>query len=408
MNNKRQTETDDSSFFRPQLPTNSSGDESELEEEHSSFANNSAGTSPKKRRNKGRTPSVDSCENVDLPLDVDGRVAVDKVFHPEFDWKTPLVQSIQASYHVPGKFEDAAEKFTLDLNTLELTQVVKHCRLDDDGQQVPDKVEAQEESLQNRSEEPKESSSGGGSDDVFRTPKPRCRKFIFKPFLRLEDGTLSHDDSRPPVDVVIPEQLAASYGLYLWPCAPVLAWYVWLHQDEIRGKRVLELGSGTALPGLLCAKVGASKVWLSDDAWQPNTLKNCLEAANINGLNDSVQVTGLTWGDYTEELFQFDDHQLDFVIGSDLFYDPNVFEPLLTTIAYLLQQNPQAQVLIAVQERSSDWTIEEYLIKWNLSCSYIFPREFLKGTGVQETDLTGRHTIFILKLFHHDDHDGRC
>ena len=35
---------------------------------------------------------------------------------------------------------------------------------------------------------------------------------------------------RPPVDVVIPEQLAASYGLYIWPSAPVLAWYLWLHQ----------------------------------------------------------------------------------------------------------------------------------------------------------------------------------
>ena len=40
--------------------------------------------------------------------------------------------------------------------------------------------------------------------------------------------------SRPPVDVVIPEQLAASYGLYIWPCAPVLAWYIWLHQVRFK------------------------------------------------------------------------------------------------------------------------------------------------------------------------------
>ena len=33
-----------------------------------------------------------------------------------------------------------------------------------------------------------------------------------------------------PVEVIIPEQLAASYGLYIWPSAPVLAWYIWLNQ----------------------------------------------------------------------------------------------------------------------------------------------------------------------------------
>ena len=58
-------------------------------------------------------------------------------------------------------------------------------------------------------------------DPNFKTPKPKCRKFIFKPFVRTPEG-LEHDESKEPVDVIIPEQLAASYGLYLWPSAPVL------------------------------------------------------------------------------------------------------------------------------------------------------------------------------------------
>lgn len=143
--------------------------------------------------------------------------------------------------------------------------------------------------------------------------------------------------SRPPVDVVIPEQLAASYGLYIWPCAPVLAWYIWLHQvrftksevlnqvlnnksktkfivkylqhnrfkiksisslqpwqDQICGKEVLELGAGTALPGLLCAKVGAKKVYLSDEAEQGNTIKNISEAVSLNSLQEKVE-KALLW-----------------------------------------------------------------------------------------------------------------
>ena len=88
-----------------------------------------------------------------------------------------------------------------------------------------------------------------------------------------------------------------------------------------------------------------------------------------------------------------------FLSGSDLFFDPEVFEPLLITISWLLEHNPKAEVLIAVQERSSDWSLEEYLIKWKLKCAYIYPKDFLQGTGLEESDLTGKHTIFILKIF---------
>ena len=70
-----------------------------------------------------------------------------------------------------------------------------------------------------------------------------------------------------------------------------LAWYLWLRQDDIKGKKVLELGSGTALPGLLCAKFGAEKVFLSDDAWQEDTLKNIREAVKINNFSDSEKVS---------------------------------------------------------------------------------------------------------------------
>jgi predicted nicotinamide N-methyase len=51
---------------------------------------------------------------------------------------------------------------------------------------------------------------------------------------------------------------------------------------------VLELGAGTALPGLLCAKVGAKKVYLSDEAEQGNTIKNISEAVSLNSLQEKV------------------------------------------------------------------------------------------------------------------------
>ena len=97
-------------------------------------------------------------------------------------------------------------------------------------------------------------------DFTFKEPKLRKRQFTFHPFSRLRGGELeaqqsSTGGSSGSVTVTIPEQLAASYGLYLWPSSPVLAWYLWLHQDQFRQRTVLELGAGTALPGILLAKV---------------------------------------------------------------------------------------------------------------------------------------------------------
>ncbi len=58
---------------------------------------------------------------------------------------------------------------------------------------------------------------------------------------------------------------------------------------------MLELGAGTALPGLLCAKVGAKKVYLSDEAEQANTIKNISEAVNLNSLQEKVESLQLTF-----------------------------------------------------------------------------------------------------------------
>ena len=55
---------------------------------------------------------------------------------------------------------------------------------------------------------------------------------------------------------------------------------------------MLELGAGTALPGLLLAKLG-HQVTLSDSLVLPHTLDNCREAAKCNELQEKVQVNKL-------------------------------------------------------------------------------------------------------------------
>ncbi len=47
------------------------------------------------------------------------------------------------------------------------------------------------------------------------------------------------------------------YGVVLWPAAIVLAHEVLGRGDAFRGTRVLELGAGTGLPGIVAAFFGA-------------------------------------------------------------------------------------------------------------------------------------------------------
>jgi len=115
-------------------------------------------------------------------------------------------------------------------------------------------------------------------------------------------------------------------------------------------------------------------------------------------LEDSVQVVPLSWGLVTSKLLKFR-NKLDWVIGSDLFFDPEVFESLIVTVKWLLDNNQGCRFLCTVQERSADWSIETLLKKYRLACCYEYPDSFLKGTGISAGDLTGNHNIFVLKIW---------
>ena len=121
--------------------------------------------------------------------------------------------------------------------------------------------EEEEESEEQILETARTSRMPTDDDFTFKAPQLRKRQFTFHPFSQLRGGetkagsSISASSGSGSVTVTIPEQLAASYGLYLWPSSPVLAWYLWLHQEQFRQRTVLELGAGTALPGILLAKV---------------------------------------------------------------------------------------------------------------------------------------------------------
>ncbi|CAN2390084.1 methyltransferase activity [Pristimantis euphronides] len=193
----------------------------------------------------------------------------------------------------------------------------------------------------------------------------------------------------------IPEVLDSQYGMNVWPCAPVLAQYIWFHRASMTGKRVLEVGAGVSLPGIMAAKCGASVI-LSDSAALPQCLENCIRSCAQNNLA-GVPVIGLTWGEISPDLLTLP--PINIILGSDVFYEPKDFEDVLVTVRFIMERNPSAEFWTTYQVRSANWSIEALLHKWDLRCLNIplkmfnADREDLAGSN-----LPGRHSIQMMIL----------
>lgn len=177
----------------------------------------------------------------------------------------------------------------------------------------------------------------------------------------------------------------------------MLAWHLWENRNELVNKHVLEIGSGTALPGIVAAKCGA-KVTLSDSATLPKSLAHIKRSCQLNNLtvNKNIKLIGLTWGLF---LYNFETHgPVDIILGSDCFYDPLLFEDVVVTIAHIFDHNPGCRFLSTYHERSSDWSIEHLLAKWNLRCKVLNINTLGASVGLDVQELVGDHTIHLLEI----------
>ncbi len=100
------------------------------------------------------------------------------------------------------------------------------------------------------------------------------------------------------------------YGVALWPASIALAHEIATRAEEFRARRVLELGAGTGLPGIVAASFGAMVI-------QTDRNELALHLCRLNG--ERNQTTGVEYrlADWTA----WDDRgRYDWVIGSDILY----------------------------------------------------------------------------------------
>lgn len=224
-----------------------------------------------------------------------------------------------------------------------------------------------------------------------RSVSGQLKKFVFR-----GKSTTNGDTRGEYLEIVIPELLTAGYSFYTWPSAPLLAWYLWTQRRQLRGLRVLELGCGTGLPGILAAKCGA-RVTLTDSVALPRSLRHLSACCEANGLvpNRDVRILGLAWGLFLSEVHSL--RPVDLLLASDCFYEPSQFEEVLSTVAYLLD-GTDARFLCSYQERSADWSIEALLKKWGLKGALLDLDSLSETSGVDYRALVGDRSLHLLEI----------
>lgn len=113
------------------------------------------------------------------------------------------------------------------------------------------------------------------------------------------------------------------FGLLLWESAIALAAEIGERAPDFAGRRVLELGCGVGLPGLVAANCGARVTATDHDAL-------ALELARANAAENGIRDIAFATGDWTD---WHDDVRYDVVIGADVTYDRAAHTAVLAILA---------------------------------------------------------------------------
>jgi len=108
------------------------------------------------------------------------------------------------------------------------------------------------------------------------------------------------------------------YGVMLWPASIALAHEVLARAGELEGKRVLELGAGTGVPGLVAASLGARVLQTDRDEVALHVCAMNAERNRVAGVERRLA----DWETFESEA------PYDLILGADVLYATSLHERL--------------------------------------------------------------------------------
>ena len=174
--------------------------------------------------------------------------------------------------------------------------------------------------------------------------------------------------------------LGHGVGAKLWKAAVMLSWELVRNPSWCEGRRTLEIGAGVGLCGLLAARLGATRVVLTD--FEHPLLDSLCAAVEDNGLGGVAEVAKLDWIREAEEAAAAAEQEsgrrasenendassasatgrgwgtlgsgetFDFVFGSDLLYERTHAEVLPAVVKRRLAPGGRCRIVGAVRDRA--------------------------------------------------------
>ncbi|XP_048394126.1 EEF1A lysine methyltransferase 3-like isoform X2 [Stegostoma tigrinum] len=153
--------------------------------------------------------------------------------------------------------------------------------------------------------------------------------------------------------------------------ALVLCQYFQDKKLDFTGKKVLELGSGTGIVGILAALLGG-QVTITD---VPDALKQIQYNVDANipdAYKHRSKVRALHWGT-DQDNFPSD---YDFILGSDIVYSPSLFPGLIETLVHCCNENTTIYLSTNMPARMGTESFHKELITRQ------FDSELVHTTGI--------------------------
>ncbi|RHY19231.1 hypothetical protein DYB32_010263, partial [Aphanomyces invadans] len=190
-----------------------------------------------------------------------------------------------------------------------------------------------------------ESSSSDSSEDE-RPTEELLRDGISNAPLTADNDTLAYTSHCHDFQVLLKEDRKKGIAHQLWPAATFLSHYLEKHAETMlpTGTKVLELGAGIGLCGLVCHKLHATSVILTDlpvamPLLETNIRLNTAATDEAGSMENSVRPMVLSWGSDSDLAMVMESQEKEggrlLCVAADCVYWEHLFEPFFHTVRAL-------------------------------------------------------------------------